>query len=83
MFFIPWGSRWWLGLTVNQFAAGSIPAYGAVAGIALIQELDRRSTVRVRPGLLKQTGVQRLEAVGNKKPAVSSLQPRLLQASWC
>ena len=28
---IPWGSRWWLGLTVNQFAAGSIPAYGAVA----------------------------------------------------
>ena len=25
------GSRWWLGLTVNQFAAGSIPACGAVA----------------------------------------------------
>ena len=31
MFLIPWGSRWWLGLTVNQFAAGSIPACGAVA----------------------------------------------------
>lgn len=31
LFVDPWGSRWWLGLTVNQFAAGSIPAYGAVA----------------------------------------------------
>ena len=35
----PWGSRWWLGLTVNQFAAGSIPAYGAVAVLYWFQEL--------------------------------------------
>jgi hypothetical protein len=38
-FLNPWGSRWWLGLTVNQFAAGSIPAYGAVAVLYWFQEL--------------------------------------------
>lgn len=39
MLVIPWGSRWWLGLTVNQFAAGSIPAYGAVAVLHWFRDL--------------------------------------------
>ena len=43
VFNIPWGSRWWLGLPVNQSAAGSIPAYGAVAVLYWFQELDCES----------------------------------------